>query len=468
MKLTLGGPRTATRSDRRGRQAAAASHGAPAPSGWRRASRLGAVAVAAGLLAAAAGCSSSGSTSATSGTSANQKVNLTFWSWVPNLDKVVAIWNKSHPNIQVNVQVQAGGDAELAKLLTAAKGGNPPDVAQVEYQALPTLVSNNYLADISKYTSGLSSDFPAGIWNQVTLGTSAVYGVPQDAAPMAFFYRADLFKQYNLTVPTTWAQFLADAKKLHSQAPGKYLGTFSSADPGEFAGLAQQAGAKWWSASGSKWTVNINDAATQKVASFWQQAIATGGVNNQPQWTAAWNKGMNDGTYIGWVSDVWAPTDFPSVSASNAGKWVMTALPQWTAGANVAGNWGGSSTGVMAGSKHQQAAAQFATWLNTNPQATAALASVAGIYTADNASEAALSTPPSYFSDQPGFWSMAKQLAASSSQVTWGPDVNVAYSEFTTAFGTAATNKSSFLSPLTQVQSAVVNDMTKNGFTVAG
>ena len=148
------------------------------------------------------------------------------------MDKIVAIWNKAHPDIQVQVQTQSGGDAELTKLLTAAKAGNPPDLAQVEYQVLPTLVSSNYLADISQYDGSLKSDFPAGNWNQVTLGSNALYGVPQDAAPMALFYRADLFKKYGLTVPTTWAQFAADATKLHSEAPGVYLGSFSSRRPG--------------------------------------------------------------------------------------------------------------------------------------------------------------------------------------------------------------------------------------------
>jgi multiple sugar transport system substrate-binding protein len=440
--------------------------GAREPGGWRRVTRIGALPLAAVLVAAvAAGCSSSPSSTPTS--SASQKVTLTFWTWVPDISKVVAIWNKAHPDIQVQVQTQASGDPELTKLLTAAKAGDPPDVAQVEYQALPTLVSSNYLANISPYAASLQSDYPAGIWDQVTLGSSDVYGVPQDAAPMAFFYRPALFTKYKLTVPTTWAQFLADATQLHKEAPGVYLDTFSSEDPGEFAGLSQQAGSQWWSASGSTWKVGIDDAASQKVFSFWQQAIATGGVNNQPQWTAAWDKGMNDGQYIAWVSDVWAPTDFPTVSASNSGKWDMTALPQWTAGQDVAGNWGGSSTAVMAASKHQQDAAEFAAWLNTNPTATAELASVCGIYPADTAAEAALTSPPSYFSNQSDFWSLAKQLSGTSSQVTWGPDVDVAYADWTTDFGTAATNKSSFTAALGQVQSAVLNDMKKSGFTVA-
>ncbi len=415
---------------------------------------------------AATAASSSSSSSPSPSSSSSQKVTLTFWSWAPNIDKVVAIWNKSHPDIQVQLQVQAGGDQLLTKLLTAAKAGNPPDLAQVEYQVLPTLVSNNYLANIASYASGLKSDFPVGNWDQVTLGTSAVYGIPQDAAPMALFYRADLFKKYGLTVPATWAQFAADATKLHAEAPGVYLDSFSSVDPGEFAGLTQQAGAQWWTASGSTWTVGIDSAASQKVASYWQSLIASGGVDNQPQWTPAWTKGMNDGKYIAWVSDIWAPGDMPTESPSNAGKWVMAQLPQWTAGAHVVGNWGGSSTAVMAASKHQQAAVEFATWLNTDPTATAALASISGIYPADIAAESALSAPPSYFANQPGFWSLGKQYAAEASTVTWGPDVNVAYSEFQTAFGSAAASKGSFLSPLAQIQSTVLNDMKKSGFTV--
>src|SRR5712671_1980033 len=129
----------------------------------RRRGRAAAIASVAVAALVAAGCSSGGSSSSAA---SGQKVSLTFWTWVPNMDKVVAIWNKAHPDIQVQVQNQAGGAAELTKLLTAAKAGNPPDLAQVEYQVLPTLVSNNYLADISTYAGGLSSDFPAGIWNQ--------------------------------------------------------------------------------------------------------------------------------------------------------------------------------------------------------------------------------------------------------------------------------------------------------------
>ena len=101
MKLTLGGHPAVTRSPRRS----------------RRGTRTVALAAAALAALAAAGCTSSGSSSTSAAASApassSQKVTLTFWSWVPNLDKVVAIWNKAHPDTQVQVQVQAGGDQEL-------------------------------------------------------------------------------------------------------------------------------------------------------------------------------------------------------------------------------------------------------------------------------------------------------------------------------------------------------------------
>jgi multiple sugar transport system substrate-binding protein len=427
------------------------------------------LAVAAAIVLAAAGCSSSSSSpSASSTSSSSGKINLTFWSWVPNINKVTALWNASHPGIHVTATETVAGDPEMTKLLTAAKASNAPDVAQVEYQTVPTFVTSNYLADISSYDASLSSDFSPGIWKQVTLGTSALYGVPQDAAPMALFYRTDLFKKYGLTVPATWAQFATEAARLHKLNPKAYLGTFSTEDPGEFAGLTQQAGAQWWTTHGSSWTVNIDSTASQQVASYWGGLVASGVINNQPQWTPAWLKGMNDGTYAAWVSAVWAPGDLVTDSAANAGKWAMAPLPQWTAGADSTGNWGGSSTAVMADSKHKQAAAQFAAWLNTNESSVSALVTDGGIYPADIAAQTggALSKAPAYFSNQPDFYTLASQIAAHTAGPTWGPDVNVAYSEFTDAFQPVVTAKSSFAPPLATLQQTVISDMKKSGFTV--
>jgi multiple sugar transport system substrate-binding protein len=418
-------------------------------------------------IALAAGCSSGGSNSPAA--TANQKVTLTFLSWVPNMDKIVAVWNKEHPDIQVKFSKAAGGDAELTKLLTEGKAKTMPDIAQVEYQSLPTLVSNNYLADIAQYSNSVKSDYPTGLWDQVTLGTSSLYGVPQDAAPLAFFYRKDLFQQYGLTAPTTWADYQADAEKLHKANPSVYLGDTATTDGGLFSGLTQQAGAKWWSASGSSWTVGIDSSDSQKVASYWGSLVKEGSVDNKTAWTADWSKALDNGTYLSWIAAVWAPGTLASEAADTSGKWAMAELPQWTAGDHVTGNWGGSATSVTADSKYPQQAAQFINWLNHAGEGTDLLVTQGSVYPASLTAESSSSlSVPSFISGQSDFYSLAKTYSQNAASATWGPDVNVAYSAFGDAFGAAATSKSDFVAALNTVQQKVIADMKANGFTVSG
>ncbi len=179
-----------------------------------------AVAVSLGATALAA-CGSEDDSKADSG-----PVSLTYWTWTPGMDKVVDLWNKGpgkKDGITVTVKKQASGDTLVTKILTAHKAKKAPDLVQAEYQALPTLVSNDALADISGEVGGIEGGFAEGVWQQTTLGTDAVYAVPQDIGPMMFYYREDLFEKYGLKVPTTWEQFAETARRLKEKAPDKDL-----------------------------------------------------------------------------------------------------------------------------------------------------------------------------------------------------------------------------------------------------
>ncbi|MGW2822408.1 ABC transporter substrate-binding protein [Streptomyces sp. NPDC001443] len=425
------------------------------------------VAVALGATALAACGSSDDSDEAASG-----PVSLTYWTWTPGMDKVVDLWNKGRgkkEQITVTVKKQASGDSLVTKILTAHKAKQAPDLVQAEYQALPTLVSNDALADISKNVGDAKGEFADGVWQQTTLGTDAVYAIPQDIGPMMFYYREDLFKKYGLTVPTTWDQFAETARKLKKASPDTDLTTFSANDSGLFAGLAQQAGAKWWTASGNKWKVGIDDAASQKVAKFWGGLVKEGVIDNQPMYTPAWNKALDTGKQIAWVSAVWAPGTLTTAAPDTKGKWAMAPLPQWSAGENVTGSWGGSSTAVTTDSEHQAAAAEFAAWLNTDKDALNALAKEGGIYPASTAAQTsgAFLTPPDYFSDQADFYTQAAKIAGTTAPSAWGPNVNVAYASFNDAFGAAAKNKSDFAAALATMQDDTVADLKKQGFGVA-
>ncbi|MFF5015248.1 ABC transporter substrate-binding protein [Streptomyces sp. NPDC001165] len=425
-----------------------------------------AVAVALGATALTA-CGSGDDSKAESG-----PVSLTYWTWTPGMDKVVDLWNKGpgkKDKITVTAKKQAGGDTLITKILTAHKAKKAPDLVQAEYQALPTLVSNDALADISKEVGDAKSKFADGVWQQTTLGTDAVYAVPQDSGPMMFYYREDLFKKYGLKVPTTWEQFAETARALKKKAPDKSLTTFSANDSGLFAGLAQQAGAKWWTTSGDKWKVAINDAATQKVAKFWGGLVKEGVIDNQPMYQPAWNKALNTGKEIAWVSAVWAPGTLTTAAPDTKGKWAMAPLPQWSLDQDVTGSWGGSSTAVTTDSQHQAAAAKFAAWLNTDGDALNALAKEGGIYPASTSAQlsGAFSNPPAFFSNQPDFYTKAAGIAKTTAPSAWGPNVNVAYATFNDAFGAAAKNKSDFGAALDKMQDATVADMKKQGFGVS-
>lgn len=48
---------------------------------------------------------------------------------------------------------------------------------------------------------------------------------------MMFYYREDLFKKYDLKVPTTWDEYAEAARTLHQKDKKLFLGTFSANDP---------------------------------------------------------------------------------------------------------------------------------------------------------------------------------------------------------------------------------------------
>jgi multiple sugar transport system substrate-binding protein len=56
------------------------------------------------------------------------------------------------------------------------------------------------------------------------------------------------------------------------------------------------------------------------------------------------------------------------LTKASLGKWRTYPLPQWTAGANVAANWGGSTYPVFTASKHPAQAAEFSEWMNGTMQ----------------------------------------------------------------------------------------------------
>ena len=403
-----------------------------------RIAALGIVA-AISLTGCAAGSGSGGSDAAVDCKPADGKVELSYTSWIPGIEKVVDVWNKKNPDIQVKVQTGPNGNGGTYKnFFNQLSAGNAPDLGQIEYDALPNFRVQDGLENIASCAnvSESKADFIDWTWNQVTFGEDdAVYAVPQDTGPMAMYYRKDLFEAAGIPVPTTWDEYAAAAAKIREQ--GGYITNFPQNDVNWFAGLVWQKDGSWFTNDGDSWDVTLTSPESEEVADYWQNLISGDLVSKVPAWTDEWNNAYNTGSDWTWISAVWGANSISSGAPDTSGKWAVAPMPQWTAGEEKAGNWGGSSTAVLKGSDHPYEAAQFALWLNTDDEALTLLNQEANLYPATKAglSLPVLSEGVEFYDNQKIYDVFADAANQTNADFTWGPTMTQTYADVADGFG---------------------------------
>jgi multiple sugar transport system substrate-binding protein len=434
-----------------------------------RISRLGGPIAVLGMAAVLAACSS-GTPGGTGMSAANAgPVTLEFWCWGSPQKANVEAFNKAHPNIQVKHTDVGGGTDTATKLLTANRAGNGPDAACMEYETLPSMIVAGALADISAYTGDVKDAFSPEVWD-LTSFDGAVYGVPQDVGPMVLVYNRKRFRELKIEPPATWQDFAKVAADVRKKDPEAYLATFAPSEFGNFAGLAQQAGASWWKVQDKTWTVGIADQASLEVADFWQGLIDKDLVKAEPLLTPEWNNKLNKGKILTWPAALWAPGVLYGIAEKQAGDWAIAPLPQWKAGDDRVAFQGGSALTVTKASKHPEAAATFAKWMNTNKTAYDVQISL-GEYPASLAGQQAASSspPPRLTANQKDYWDIATKAAQRTiPHISWGPNVNTAKSAYQDAVSAAIKDRTPLRDALTKTHNLVVEDMKTTGFKVAG
>ena len=444
----------------------------------------GSVAAAATLLAACGGGSSGSSGSGKSGSAASplpssslsnelkKPATITFWSWVPNIAQEVAMFEKAYPNIKVNLVNAGQGLAEYTKLRTALKAGKgAPDVVQIEYSYLPTFTITNDLVDLAPYgANDIKNDFVDWTWKQVSVG-DAVYAIPQDTGPLGMLYRKDIFDKYGLTVPTTWEQFAEQGKKLHAANPQISMLDFANNDAGQTFGYAWQAGARPFKVNGSKITIAVNSPEMKKMADYFTPLVQSGVVSSDADFNNDWYAGLTKGSYATWVTAAWAPIFLTSAAAKSSGKWRAAKMPQWNAGDDVSGNWGGSTSAVTKQSANPVAAAAFAMWLNHNPESSMRMALKQSLFPP---LKATLNSPSfsgaasAFFGGQKVNELFAQISSTVATDFQWSPFNDYVTSTNNQILGGALNKKTSLSAALDTWQTTLVSYAKKQGFTVTG
>lgn len=441
--------------------------------------RLVAAGVAA-LALAVAGCSSSTSGASSTPTTVSQEAidaalstptTLTVWSW-NDIQSSIDAFEKQYPDITVNlVNVGSGSDyyTKLRSALQAGKGA--PDVAQIEYQHIPSFVLGGNLVDLTPYLSATTADsFEPFAWKQVVVH-DGVYGIPQDTGPMGLLYRTDIFAAAGLTqAPATWDEFATDAQAIHATNPDQYIANISPSNASATLGLFWQAGATPFSYDGDK-TVKIDLTSPQmtKVAEYWQKLVDAHLVTVDPDFTDQWYQGLASGRYASWASAAWGPFFLQGTASDTAGLWKAAELPQWDASKPASGSIGGSADVVLAGGEHEIAAAEFVKFLNSDPASNLTKTLSQSFFPALTQT---LDDPA--FTDAPVDFFGGQQVNALFAQIsptvnqdfTWLPFMDPVFESYNTTFGKALTDGTSLVDGLQAWQDAVVAYAKDQGFTV--
>lgn len=432
-----------------------------------------AVAVAATSALMITGCSSGGGeTTDTAGACepADGPVTLTYSGWVPGMDQVVDLWNEENPDIQVDyLDGPSGANGTYQNFFNAVTAGNPSDLGQIEFDSLPNFRVQDAVVNLADCEGVLDAkaDFVDWTWNQVTFGEdNAVYAIPQDTGPMAMYYRADLFEQAGIPIPTTWDEFAEAAAQVRAQ--GAYITNFSKGDPAWFAGLVWQNGGEWFTSDEEGWTVDLTSDKSVEVADYWQKLIENDQVSVLPGFSDEWNAANDTGQSWVWISAVWGEATLANGAPNTAGKWAVAPMPQWTAGGETAGNWGGSTVAVLKGSKHPYEASQFALWLNTDPDALALANELGGLYPAATAGTElpAFSEGSEYYGGQKIFDVFADVSAGIDPNFVWGPTMTQTYTDLVDGFGAAVEGNGTLGEALESAQTKTIDALGTQGITV--
>jgi multiple sugar transport system substrate-binding protein len=329
-------------------------------------------AVAALTVAAALAACSGGGDGGTDTSNCTNKITktdlpvVTLWAWYPNMETVADNFNEQHDDVQVCwTNAGAGGD-EYDKFQTAITAGTgAPDVVMVEADRIAVYQIQDALVDLSDLGyEDVKDNFSEGAWKDVSIG-DGVFGAPIDGGPMAMIYRKDVFEQYGITPPTTWAEYETAAQTV-KDAGGPLFGDFGANVPAAIMALLYQNGAEPFTydpAGEGEIGINLNDAASKEVLDYWAGLVSKGLVGTQDQFTPEYISGVIAGDYATYISAAWAPGYLQGAGVgegADADVWATAPLPQWDPSNPVDVNWGGSAFSVTSQAKDPELAAKVA------------------------------------------------------------------------------------------------------------
>lgn len=144
------------------------------------------------------------------------EVTLILRTWrtedVAQMNRINALFTQEHPDITVKFEPIAAETYDSVSLRQLADGKGADVIYLHSYDMGRMFYDGGYLYDLTNKIPNLDA------YNQtyVDAWSSAgiTYAVPSLGVTQGIYYQKDLFEQYNLTEPTTWAEFITVCETL--------------------------------------------------------------------------------------------------------------------------------------------------------------------------------------------------------------------------------------------------------------
>ena len=294
---------------------------------------------------------------------AQETVNLKFAIWDTNqvefTQKSIDLFEQTHPNIKVQMDLLAG-DTYWQKIQATIAGQESYDTFWMDTYNFTDYASRGAMLDL---TSSIAADkldmnalYGEGRMVNVTF-EGKVYAVPKDSDDPAVYYNKDLFDKYGVEYPKkgwTWDDFKAMAQELNHPEDGVWGYT-----TGQFSG-----GPDWWNWVWQNGGEFMNADGTQVTL---DQPAACDAIK---YWYGMMKDGLSPDGNIITASDPTA-TLFPQEKAAMIyfGQWMLAPFEALPFNLGVApvpagpkGNGlqlGGLNYAVWSGTKHPQESWEF-------------------------------------------------------------------------------------------------------------
>lgn len=392
--------------------------------------------------------------------------DLLFWGWGNALQPMVDKFMEEYPQVDIElVNVGTGADHYTALENAIQAGSGVPDLAVMEYMAIPQWALSERMLDLVPYgAEELDGTFSTGTWNSVHVD-DGIYSLPMSSGPIAMFYNQAIFDEYGIEVPQTWDQYVQAARDLHKANPDSYLAN-DMGSANQTMSMFWQQGAQPFTSEGTNVTIDLESDAAMQYTDLWQQLIDEELLAPINTWSDEWYQGLSDGTIASITSGAWMPGNLESGVENGSGDWRVAPMPQWSTEGSVTAEDGGAAIGIPAASGNHELAYAFLEWATAGEGVDERLFDTFPATVAHLESAEFLDYKPEYFGGQAINEVLSQAAADVGENWSFLPYQTYANSIYPDHVGKAYTGQTTLAEGLKSWQEALVSYGNDQGFTV--